>query len=283
MTIKISSDSTCDLSPQLIAENDITIVPLYIICGEDALRDGVSITPDDIYAWTEKNKKLVSTAAVNVDDYVTLFTELRKSADAVIHFTISSDMSSCYQNAVTAAEMVGGVYVVDSCNLSTGIGHLVLDACEMAAKGEMTAEAIVAELNARKELLDVSFVVDTLDYLRHGGRCSALAAFGANLLHLKPSIQVSGGKMGVGRKYRGSLKKCILDYVSDKLSDPASVDTRRIFITDSGVSEELREAVEKAVLAKIPFEQVYHTRAGGTISGHCGPNCLGILFYRKKN
>lgn len=280
MRIKISADSTCDLSPQLIADNQISIVPLYIVRGEESLHDGVTITPDDVYAWTEKTKRPCSTAAVNVEDYAEYFSQYLQDADAVIHFTISSEMSSCYQNAVTAAQSFKNVYVVDSRNLSTGIGHLVLDACELAADG-MPPQQIYEEMNRRKLHLDVSFVLDTLDYLRYGGRCSSLAAFGANMLRLKPSIQVTDGVMGVSRKYRGLLKKCFIDYVNDKLAEPDMVDPRRIFITDSGVNEEIRSAVEEAVLAKVPFQQVYHTRAGCSISSHCGPNCLGILFYRK--
>ena len=281
MNIRISADSTCDLSPELVRENGVTITPLYIVCGEKSLVDGVDIAPDDVFAWTREHKKPCSTAAVNVADYLKVFGELRQECDAVIHFTISAEMSSCYLTACTAAEQIGGVYVIDSRSLSTGIGHLVLDACEMARAG-MDAETIFNTLQQRKELLDVSFVIDTLEYLRYGGRCSSLAAFGANLLHLKPSIQVSGGTMDVGRKYRGTLKKCLLDYVNDKLAEPDTVDPRRIFITDSGVDEEIWRAVEADLRARIPFENIYHTRAGCTVSGHCGPGTLGILFYRKE-
>lgn len=281
MNIRISADSTCDLSPELVRENGVTITPLYIVCGEKSLVDGVDIAPDDVFAWTREHKKPCSTAAVNVADYLKVFGELRQECDAVIHFTISAEMSSCYLNACTAAEQIGGVYVIDSRSLSTGIGLLVLYACEMARAG-MDAETIFNTLQQRKELLDVSFVIDTLEYLRYGGRCSSLAAFGANLLHLKPSIQVSGGTMDVGRKYRGTLKKCLLDYVNDKLAEPDTVDPRRIFITDSGVDEEIWRAVEADLRARIPFENIYHTRAGCTVSGHCGPGTLGILFYRKE-
>lgn len=279
MKIKISADSTCDLTRRLVEENNISILPLYIICDETSYRDGVNISADDVFRWTQLNRRPCSTSAVNVADYQEAFCAWRKEYDAVIHFTISSEMSSCYLNATTAAKEIPGVFVVDSRNLSTGIGHLVLDACEMAAAG-MDAQVIFDTLEQKKKMLDVSFVLDTLEYLRYGGRCSSLAAFGANLLHLKPSIQVHDGTMGVGRKYRGSLKKCMLDYVADKLAEPETVDARRVFITDSGVDEEISHAVEEAVLAHVPFERVIHTRAGCTISGHCGPNCLGILFYR---
>ena len=203
-----------------------------------------------------------------------------KTADAVVHFTISSEMSACYQNACLAAEEVGNVYVVDSRNLSTGIGHLVLDACLLAEQG-LDGASIKAELDQRKEKLDVSFVLTTLEYLRRGGRCTTVAAMGANLLKLHPCINVVSGTMGVGKKYRGNMQNCLVQYVRDKLADPATVDPKRIFITDSGFDEETRDLVEKTVRECVPFAEVYHTRAGCTVSCHCGPGCLGILFYRK--
>ena len=280
MKIRICADSTCDLSPELIEKYGITITPLYIVRGSETLVDGVQITPDDQYAYFNETGRLCSTAAVNLQDYIDVFTRLRRECDAVLHFTISADMSSCYQNARLAAEEVGGVYVIDSRNLSTGIGHLVLDACEMAGEG-MDAASIAEELNRRKEKLDVSFVLDTLVYMHKGGRCSAVAALGANLLKLKPSIQVQNGVMGVAKKYRGSLERCLCDYVRDKLAEPETVDPRRIFLTDSGVDPAITARVRQVVLECVPFEEVLQTRAGCTVSGHCGPNCFGILFYRK--
>ena len=189
-------------------------------------------------------------------------------------------MSSCYQNACIAAEEFQNVYVIDSRNLSTGIGHLVLDAAEMAAEGKDPKE-IVDILNERKKKLDVSFVIDTLKYLALGGRCSSVVALGANLLNLKPTIIVKDGKMVVGKKYRMSLDRALLRYVIDQLGDLDTVDTRRIFVTDSGISDERWQSVEKLLKETLPFEKIYHTRAGCTVSNHCGPNTLGILFYRK--
>ncbi len=280
MKIKVTADSTCDLTPELIERYGITITPLRVNCGEGDMRDGVDIDPDGLYEKIRATGRLATTAAVNVQEYVDVFTALRESYDAVIHFTISAEMSACCQNARIAAEEVGGVYVVDSRSLSTGIGHLVLDACDMAAAG-MDAADIHAALEAKREKLDVSFVVDTLEYLRKGGRCSALAAMGANLLRLHPCIFVKDGVMGVGKKYRGSLKECVCAYIKDRLADPETVDAGRIFITDSGVSEDIRAAAEEQVRALAPFQQVIHTRAGCTVSCHCGPGTLGILFYRK--
>ena len=209
MNIKISADSTCDLSPALIAQYGIDITPLYIVRGEETLRDGIDIVPEEIYEYVRKTGKLCHTAAVNVSDYITFFKKQLEDHDAIIHFTISSDMSGCYQNACIAAQdFPGRVFPVDSRNLSTGIGHLVLDAAIMAAEGKLTAQEIVDALNEKKAKLDVSFVLDTLEFLKAGGRCSAVAAFGANLLGLKPSIEVKDGGMGVGKKYRGNITKC---------------------------------------------------------------------------
>ena len=280
LKIKITADSTCDLTAELVRQNDITITPLTVNCGGDSYKDGVDITPDGLYERIRATGQLASTAAVNVQEYLDAFSAALAGHDAVVHFTISSDMSACYQNACIAAAELGSVYVVDSRNLSTGIGHLVLDAVELAAAG-MDGAAIQAELQSRRELLDVSFVVDTLEYLRKGGRCSALAAMGANILKLHPCIFVKDGQMGVGKKYRGKLIECVRAYVRDKLAEPETVDTRRIFITDSGVDEDIRAAAEEEVRRAVPFREIIHTRAGCTVSCHCGPGTLGILFYRK--
>ena len=280
MNIRISADSTCDLSPELVRENGVTITPLYIVCGEKSLVDGVDIAPDDVFAWTRDHKKPCSTAAVNVADYLKVFGELRQECDAVIHFTISAEMSSCYLNACTAAEQIGGVYVIDSRSLSTGIGHLVLDACEMARAG-MDAETIFNTLQQRKELLDVSFVIDTLFYLQKGGRCSTLAALGANLLKLKPCIEVKDGKMGVGKKYRGKIDNCIAQYVRERLQGRDDLRRNRIFITHSGCAPEIVENVKAIIKECGGFDEVLETYAGCTVSSHCGPNTLGVLFVRK--
>ena len=280
MNIRVTADSTCDLNAELVEQYGITIVPLTVTCDGKSYLDGVEIDPETLLSITEATGGAAATAAVNVVTYEEVFSSLRKECDAVVHFTISSEMSGCYQNACLAAEEVGGVYVVDSRNLSTGIGHLVLDACLLAEQG-MDAADIKAELDERKEKLDVSFVLSTLEYLRRGGRCTTIAALGANLLKLHPCIGVTSGRMGVGKKYRGNIQNCLVQYVKDKLAEPDTVDPRRIFITDSGFDRETLDLVEEAVRACVPFEEVIHTRAGCTISCHCGPNCLGILFYRK--
>ena len=283
MNIKISADSTCDLSPDLIARYDIGISPLYIVRDGESLVDGVDITPDEIYAHVEAGGSMCSTAAVSVYDYVEFFRKELESADAVVHFHISGDMSACYQNACIAAAEVGSVYPVDARNLSTGIGLLVLEAAELAQKGELTAQEIQERMNQRRELLDVSFVVEQLGYLRKGGRCSSVAALGANMLSLRPCIQVKDGKMGVGKKYRGAYQKCLLQYVKERLEGRDDIDPHRIFITESGgfTPEEVAE-VEAEVRGYQPFEEVLHTRAGCTVSSHCGPRTLGILYFHTK-
>ena len=283
MNIKISADSTCDLSPELIARYDIGISPLYIVRDGESLVDGVDITPDEIYAHVEQGGSMCSTAAVSVYDYEEFFRKELESADAVVHFHISGDMSACYQNACIAAAEVGNVYPVDARNLSTGIGLLVLEAAELAQKGELTAQEIQQRMEQRRELLDVSFLVEQLGYLRKGGRCSSVAALGANMLSLRPCIQVKDGKMGVGKKYRGAYQKCLLQYVKERLEGRDDIDLHRIFITESGgfTPEEVAE-VEAAVRSYQPFEEVLHTRAGCTVSSHCGPRTLGILYFHTK-
>ena len=280
--IKISADSTCDLSPELLEAYDIGITPLYIVTDDETLRDGIDVRPEFLYQRFRETGKLCRTAAVNVADYITFFKTQLEDHDAVIHFTISSDMSGCYQNACIAAQnFPGRVFPVDARNLSTGIGHLVLDAADMAKEGKLSAAEIADVLNEKKAKLDVSFVLDTLEFLKAGGRCSAVAAFGANLLGLKPSIEVKDGAMGVGKKYRGNINKCYVQYIKDRLSGRDDIDTKRIFITDSGLPEETRAELEEVVRACQPFENVYHTQAGTTISQHCGPGCMGILYYHK--
>lgn len=280
MRIKISADSTCDLPEEQIARYGIGIMPLYIIRDGKALKDGVEIRTQDVFAYTEKTGLLCSTAAVNIGDYIAAWTEWKKEVDAIIHISLSSELSASFHNACLAAKEVGDVWVVDSRNLSSGSGHLALDAALMAEQG-MEARDIAARLEELVPKLEVSFVLDTLEYLRKGGRCSALAMLGANMLSLKPCIEVKNGAMGVGKKYRGRLEKCFQHYIEDRLLGRDDVDLRRIFITDSGLPEDTRKELDKVVLACQPFREIIHSMAGCTIASHCGPGCMGILFYRK--
>jgi DegV family protein with EDD domain len=282
MKIKLISDSTCDLSTDLITKHDIRIVPLSISRGDELLKDGIEIKQKDIFDYVKSGKGMCKTSAVNAAEYVDIYAEERPKCDAVIHFIISAEMSACYQNALIAASEFDNVFVVDTRNLSTAIGHLVLDAAEMRDKG-LPAKEIFDELNKRKVLLDASFVIDTLTYLHKGGRCSALQAIASSVLKIKPCIGVSDGKMSVGKKYRGKLDGVLQSYIKDKLEDTTTIDTRRLFITHTLDEQNYRlaETVRKWVEEIIPFDDVYITSAGSTISCHCGPNTLGILFYRK--
>ena len=279
--IRVSADSTCDLSPQLLADYGIETLPLYVIYDGVEYQDGVNLTPDQLYEKVRQGGKLGSTAAINVDEYLTFFTRLRKECDAVIHFTISSEMSSCCQNARIAAQEVGGVYVIDSRNLSTGMGLQVLRACELARKG-LAAEVIVSAITAMADKVDASVIPDSLEYLKMGGRCSAVTALSASLLRIHPCIQVRGGAMGVGKKYTGSHEPVLMKYVKDRLAKLEDVDLSRVFITHSGMTDPtLVDKVKDAVLSIAPFEDVQVTRAGCTVSNHCGPNTLGVLFCKK--
>ena len=278
--IIISSDSTCDLSAELKEKYGIKIIPLGITLGTQVYRDGVDITPEDIYAHHEKTGELPKTTASNVGECIDYFTELKKDGDTIIHFTISSKMSSTYNNTCMAAEEFDDVYVIDAQNLSTGSGLLVLAAAEMANSG-MEAPAIVEELEKLVPCVDASFVIDSLEYLHKGGRCSAVAMLGANLLKLKPCIEVKNGSMGVGKKYRGAYGRVLSEYVDERLQNVDDIDTSRVFVTHAGCDEDIINAVVEQVKPKGIFDEVLLTRAGCTVSSHCGANTLGVLFISK--
>ena len=278
--IIISSDSTSDLSAELKERYGVVTIPLGITLGTEVYRDGVDITPDDIYAHHIKTGELPKTTASNVGECIDYFADLTKDGDTVIHFTISSTMSSTYNNTCMAAEEFENVYVIDAQNLSTGSGLLVVAAAEMAAKG-MEATDIVAEIEKLRPCVDASFVIDSLEYLHKGGRCSALAMMGANLLKLKPCIEVKGGSMGVGKKYRGVYGRVLSEYVDERLQNIDDIDNSRVFVTHAGCDSEIVNAVVEQVKSKGFFKEVFLTRAGCTISSHCGANTLGVLFIRK--
>ena len=278
--ITISSDSTCDLSQGLVDRYNIHILPMGVTLGDKMYRDGIDITPDQIYAHHEKTGQLPKTSAINMAESADFFAELTKDGSAVIHFTISSSMSATYNNARIAAEDFEDVYVVDAKNLSTGSGLLVLAAAEMAQEG-MEAKEIAKKVSELADCVDASFVVDNLEYLAKGGRCSAVAAFGANLLQLKPCISVKNGAMGVGKKYRGKFEKTLLSYVADRLADAEDICLDRVFVTHAGCDADIVESVVNAVKGTLPFKEVLVTRAGCTVSSHCGANTLGVLFIRK--
>jgi len=281
MRIKITADSTCDLPNYLIDRYDIGIVPLYIIKDEKAYKDRLEITVSDIFEYVESGAGMTHSNAVNVFEYQEYFTQRRKECDAVIHISISNGFSACNQNARIAAGELENVYVVDSLNLSTGSGHLVLDAAIMAENG-MAPEQIVEKLEVLVHQVEASFVIGTLKYLYKGGRCSGLAALGANLLKLNPCIEVIDGKMDVGKKYRGSFDKIILQYVEDKLVNRDDIDEKRIFVTyPPTMSDEIICEIVDKIKSIRDFAEIICCEAGCVISNHCGPICAGILFYRK--
>lgn len=276
----ITSDSTTDLSTELRERYNISLIPLIINLDDKAYRDGIDINPDGIYEHHSKTGKLPKTAAPNVEDYINFFKQFTDAGKKIIHFTISSDMSSSYNNARIAAEEVGNVFVIDTMNLSTGGGLLVLAAAEMLNSG-LSAEETVEKTKALVPCVDASFVIDSLEYLYKGGRCSALAMFGANLLKLKPCIQVKNGKMDVAKKYRGKYPEVLKEYISERTADYSDIILDRVFITHAGCDPELVDEIVEQVKASVPFKEVFMTRAGCTVSSHCGADTLGILFIRK--
>lgn len=278
MKIAITCDSVCDLSQELIKQNNISILPISIILGDETFSDGVNINSQKIFDYVAKNKQLPKTSAINEFQYAEFFKEHLDGVDALIHFTISSDMSSCFNNAKKAASTLKNVYVIDSRNLSTGVGLQVLYACKLRDKGE-NPENIVKKVEARKQFVQASFVVERLDYLYKGGRCSALQLLGANLLKIRPSIIVKDGKMDVHKKYRGKMKDVVKDYIKDTLNEFNTYDKSICFITYSSATEDMVEAAKSTLKEFANFENVYITTAGATVTSHCGENTLGILYY----
>ncbi len=278
--IIITSDSTTDLSKELCERYKITVMPLCITLGDKLYTDGVDITPDDIYAHHDRTGELPKTTATNVGDCLDFFSQFTSQGKTVIHFTISSEMSSTYNNACMAAEELGNVYIIDTKNLSTGGGLLVITAAELLNQG-LPVEEIVEKTRETVARVDASFVIDNLEYLYKGGRCSAVAMLGANLLKLKPCIQVKNGKMDVAKKYRGRYADVLKQYVVDKIGDYSDIDLDRVFVTHAGCDPQLVNDIVELVKKTAPFKEVFLTRAGCTVSSHCGANTLGVLFIRK--
>jgi DegV family protein with EDD domain len=287
MRVKILADSTCDLSDELLKKYAIRQIPLSIIKGEDALKDRIEITPPDIFEYVSDTHNTCSTSAINVAEYMEVFAEeAEKGYDALINFTISSELSACFANALIAAQELADkglttpIYSVDTQSLSTGGGWLVIYAAELVAEG-MSAQEIVAACEEKKLLSDTSFVIDTLDYLHKGGRCSGLAAFGASLLNLKPCLNLIDGKIEVGKKYHGSIEKSLLKYIEDRIGARDDLDLRRAFVThtfydDPHFVDEVVEIVQRTQA----FREVITTTAGCTVANHCGPKTLGVLVYK---
>ncbi len=276
----ITSDSTTDLSKELIERYNVGILPLLVTLGDKTYTDGVDIDADFIYDYVAKTGELPKTSAINIPTATDFFEKYVNEGYAVVHFTISSEMSSTYQNCCIAASEFEDVYVIDTKNLSTGGGLLVVAAAEMALKG-MEAKDIAEAVNNLAANVDASFVIDSLEYLHKGGRCSAVAAFGANLLKLKPCITVKSGKMGVDKKYRGRYSDVVKEYAAERLVNAADIDLDRVFVTHAGCDEEIINSAVEIVKNALPFKEIFVTRAGCTVSSHCGRNTLGVLFVRK--
>lgn len=275
------ADSSIDLTKELCERYNIHTVPIHVILQDKTYEDGVDITTEEIFEHYYKTKELPKTAAINVNDIVTALKPYVDDGNEIVYISLGSALSSSYRNSCLAAqELQGKVYPIDSCSLSTGAGLLAIEAAERIAQG-MPAKQVAEEVTALNQKNHASFVLDTLEFLRAGGRCSALAAFGANLLGLKPSIKVfneQNGAMGVGKKYRGKYEKVVMEYVDDTLAQFDNIKTDRAFVTYSSMDDGIEQKVFDYVVSKGIFKEVFLTRASGTISSHCGPNTLGVLF-----
>lgn len=281
--IKIISDSTCDLTKDLLEEYDISILPLHVILGEKDLLDGVTITPDEIYEWADANKTTPKTSAPSIEDAIELIKPYVDNGDEIIYFSISKEMSTSINVINLAAdelEATDRIHVIDSANLSTGVGLLVLEAATMAREG-MNANDIVAKIEELKPLVRASFVVDTLTYLHRGGRCSSVAALAGGVLKLHPKIVVEDGKMSATKKYRGKMDSVILSYAKEMEEDLKNAKTDRVFITHSGCDEAIIQSVYSYLEELNVFKEIIITRAGSVISSHCGYGTLGVLFISK--
>jgi DegV family protein with EDD domain len=282
MKIKITSDSTCDLSDELVKSNNIGIFPLTVILGEKTFRDGIDIVPQDIFDYVAANNILPKTAAGSIEDYTSFFKDNIKGYDAIIHFNISSKASSSHSSAVAAAETIDGdVFVIDSKALSTGQGLLVMKACDMVKEGKDAAD-IVKEINKLIPFVNTSFVPDALDYLHKGGRCSLAALIGAKVLKLHPMIaENSEGQLIAKKKYAGNMERCIRNYINDLKEEYPVYDKTRCFITHSSADKSLVDRAKAIVAENFDFDEVIETVAGSIVTSHCGQGTLGVLFIHE--
>ena len=280
--IIISADSTVDLSPEIAEKYSVVVSPMLVTMGGKTYTDGVDITPKELFEYTKSTGELAKTAAQSTAYYTEYFEKLSADGSAVIHFSISDSMSSAHNFARIAAEDMENVYIIDSQNLSTGIALLVLKAADLVAEGK-EAKEIYDEICALRSRVDASFVIDTLEYLHKGGRCSAVAMLGANVLKLRPCIEVKEGAMGVSRKYRGKMSLVYKEYAKDQLHDPDDIDLTRVFVTHTCGDDPVVDEIVELVKQTLPFKEVIKGTAGCTISAHCGPGTLGVLFVRKSD
>lgn len=280
MKIKITADSTCDLSAPMLAQWDISLMPMHILLGDETYLDGVSIRPEDIFAHVQNGGKMHTSAAANVLEYSEFFAPFAGSFDAVIHISVGSKFSSCCQNANLAAQEFENVYVVDSENICTGQGYLVLRAARWAAEG-LSPRNICRRLQGLAKRVELSFVLDRLDYMAKSGRCSGVLAFGANLLKIKPCLEVIDGELKVTKKYRGSLVSCVERYARERLEGRTDIDEDMVLISSCLPQAGCVEAERAAIQKHGGFKNVYETEIGSTIGGHSGPGTIGIVFARK--
>ena len=281
MKIKITTDSCADLTPELIEKYNIGIMPLRVLLGEEDHADGVDITPRDIYEYVGKTGNLPKTAAVTEESYFEMFENYLKEYDRVIHFNISNEMSVTHTNALHAAERLDGkVVAINSKSLSTGIGAQVIKAAKLCESG-MDFDKIVEEINNTTNKVQASFILDKLNYLHKGGRCSSVALLGANLLKIKPCIEVNDGKMGMARKYIGNFAKNVEKYVEDTLIKYPDYDDSICFLTHTEIAPEIVESVKAIVKEKAHFKEIVDAPAGSTLTSHCGANTIGILYIKK--
>ena len=281
--VKIISDSTCDLSRELLERYDVDIVPLHVLMGDSEYEDGVDIMPDEIYAWSDANKTTPKTSAASLERVIEIFKPYIDNGQEIVSFSISEDMSTSANVMRLAARELNAeerIKVINSANLSTGIGLQVIEAALMAKEGK-TAEEIERRIEEIKPRIRTSFVVDTLTYLYRGGRCSGLAAMAGGVLKLHPRISVADGKMSPGKKYRGNISKAVMDYVKDMEESLKNAEPSRAFITHSGCDRQRLDTVRSYLEGLGVFEEILETRAGGVISSHCGPGTLGVLFIEK--
>ena len=276
----ITADSTCDLSRDLLERFSVKTIPLTILLGDESHYDGLDFTPEDMYRRYHADGTLPKTSAPSVQQFIDFFRPFLDEGCEIVHLDISSELSSSYSTACIAASELEGVYPVDSRMLSTGVGLLVIEAAECRDRG-MSAPEIAEHVASLTDKVDTSFVLDTLEFMWKGGRCSGVAALGANLLHLKPGLEMSGGKLGVYKKYRGATKAVYRQYVAERLAGK-SIRPGHVFITNSGeIEQETLDELEALVRSTIPVKEIHHTMAGCTIASHCGPKCLGVLFINE--
>lgn len=278
MKYKITCESSADLTQEMYKKLKVPVIPFVITVGDKEYLDGVNITPQDLFDYFEKTKQLSKTSAINQITYEEFFEEQLKDCDGLIHFCISSEISSAYNNAVNASKKFENVHVIDSRSLSSGIGLQVMYATTLRDKGVDIEEA-VALINSRRDSVQISFVIDKLNYLYKGGRCSALSLLGANLLAIKPSIQVKNGKMLVGKKYVGKMQKVLDKYILDTLEQFSNPDKSLCLITYSSATPEMIEVSKNTLNSTKIFDKIIETTAGATVTTHCGPNTLGIIYY----